>query len=85
MLAVGHAWPQIIACECADETKRRADEAEFLRRDDILKRMPPTTPPREQEGFTIMNNVAKYLAVRGAAFIGLTAATTALLALPYLA
>ena len=76
---------RILRANARDETKRRADEAEFLRRDDILKRMPTTTPPRKQEGSTIMNNVAKYLAVRGAAFIGLTAATTALLALPYLA
>jgi hypothetical protein len=69
-----------------DETKRPLDEAKFPRRDDLLKRIPLTTPSQDKRGSMIMNSgIVKYLAVRGAAFIGLTAATTALLALPYLA
>jgi hypothetical protein len=69
------------------ETIEAREEITSRRSRHVTETLLPQEMPNEFRG-TVMktkSSIAKYLLVRTAAFVGLTAASTAVMALPYLA
>ena len=69
----------------AEETNKPGDETQFSRDAHCRKRSTLRTASSISGGtMTAQTNLIRYFAIRVAAFVGLTAASTAVMALPYL-